>query len=111
MRNVFLAMSIAAAAVPGVASGQAAPAPAPAPAASAAATKHYTTEDTEIGALLDDPAARALLDKHLPGMTTNEQVDMARAMTLKGIQQYSPDMITDKKLAELDADFKKIPAK
>lgn len=32
-------------------------------------------------------------------------------MTLKDIQQYSPDTITDKVLANLDAEFAKIPAK
>ena len=85
-----------------------APKPAAAPAATAAA---YSTSTTEIGTLLDDPAARAILDKHLPGMTTNEQVDMARAMTLKDIQQYSPDKITDKVLADIDADFAKPAAK
>jgi para-nitrobenzyl esterase len=36
---------------------------------------------------------------------------MARGMTLKAIQQYSPDAITDKVLADIDADFQKIPAK
>lgn len=44
-------------------------------------------------------------------MTTNEQIDMARAMTLKGVQQYSPDQVTDKVLAEIDADFAKLPVK
>ena len=86
----------------------AAPKPAAAPAATAAA---YSTSTTEIGTLLDDPAARAILDKHVPGMTTNEQVDMARAMTMKDIQQYSPDKITDKVLADIDADFAKLAAK
>ena len=83
----------------------------PAPAATTAQPAHYSTSSTEIGSLLDDPAAKALLDKHIPGMTANEQVDMARGMTLKDIQQYSPDQITDKVLANLDADFAKLPAK
>lgn len=68
----------------------------------------YSSSTTEIGALLDDPAAKAILEKHVPGMTTNEQVDMARSMTLKDIQQYSPDQITDKVLAEIDADLAKL---
>ncbi len=68
----------------------------------------YSTSTTEIGALLDDPAAKAVLEKHVPGMTTNDQVDMARSMTLKDIQQYSPDQITDKVLAEIDADLAKL---
>ena len=66
---------------------------------------------SEIGTLLDDPAAKAVIEKHIPGMTTNEQIDMARAMTLKGVQQYSPDQVTDKVLAEIDADFAKLPVK
>jgi hypothetical protein len=71
----------------------------------------YSSSTTEIGALLDDPAAKAVLEKHIPGMTTNDQVDMARGMTLKDIQQYSPDQITDKVLAEVDADLARLKAK
>lgn len=82
---------------------------APLPAFAQAAT--YSTATTEIGALLDDPAAKAVLDKHVPGMTTNEQVDMARSMTLKDVQQYSPEALTDKVLADIDADLAKLKAK
>ena len=105
MRTFLTALAI-------VASAAGAPAQTAAPAA-AATTKvaHYSTASTEIGTLLDDPAAKALLEKYIPGMTTNEQIDMARGMTLKDIQQYSPDQITDKVLANLDAEFAKIPAK
>ena len=71
----------------------------------------YSSSTTEIGTLLDDPAAKAILERHVPGMTTNDQVDMARSMTLKDIQQYSPDQITDKVLTEIDADLAKLKAK
>jgi hypothetical protein len=82
------------------------------PAASATANAvRYSTSTTEIGTLLDDPAAKAVIEKHIPGMTTNDQIDMARAMTLKDIQQYSPDAVTDKVLTAIDADFAKMPAK
>lgn len=82
------------------------------PAAPATANAaHYSTSSTEIGTLLDDPAAKAVIEKHVPGMTSNDQIDMARAMTLKDIQQYSPDAVTDKVLAAIDADFAKMPAK
>ena len=79
--------------------------------AQAGTAAHYSVAQTEIGVLLDDPAARAVLDKHVPDMTKDEQVEMARAMTMKDIQQYSPDILTDKLLAEIDADLAKIPAK
>jgi len=95
------------------AASAAAPAPAPsptaAPSAPATSAPKYTTADTEIGTLLDDPAAKAILDKIVPGMTTNDQIDMARSMTLKSIQTYAADELTDERLAQLDAEFAKLP--
>ncbi len=81
-------------------------APAAAPAATGA---KYTTVDTDIGTLIDDPAAKAIVEKHIPGMTTSDQIDMARAMTLKDIQAYAPDNVTDERLAAIDADLAKLP--
>ncbi|TWB18362.1 MULTISPECIES: hypothetical protein [Nitrospirillum] len=107
LKYTALAIAVAAAPLSHAAFAQSA-----APAAAAhAAPAHYSTAETEIGKLLDDPAAKALLDKYIPGMTSNDQIDMARAMTLKDIQQYSPDQVNDKVLAQLDAEFAKIPAK
>lgn len=82
--------------------GQSAPA---APAATA-----YNTADTDIGTLLDNPATKAILDKHLPQLTANSQIDLARSMTLKQVQSYASDMVTDDVLARIDADLAKIPA-
>ncbi|HEX8669824.1 MAG TPA: hypothetical protein VF727_15770 [Allosphingosinicella sp.] len=79
--------------------------------ASAAASKRYSTSTTLLGKLLDDPAARALLDKHIPGLTSHPQVTSARGLTLKAVQKNVPDKITDKALAELDADLVKLPKK
>lgn len=61
--------------------------------------------------MLDDPAAKALLDKHMPGFSANEQIDMARSMTLKMVQQYAPDTLTDKALADLQADLAALPVR
>lgn len=105
MRILFVATALMiAAAAP--ATAQSAPATA-APAGSG----HYDTSTTELGTILDDPAAKAIVEKHIPGMTTDEQVDMARGMTLKAVQQYSPDAVTDKALAAIDVEFAKLPAK
>lgn len=71
----------------------------------------YTTSDTNIGVLLDDPAAKAVLAKHIPDVVNNEQVSRARAMTLKQIQQYVPETLPDEVLAQIDADLSKLPAK
>ena len=104
MRFFLISIAAAVSLTPAAVLAQAA-----APAATAAAA--YSTSSTPIGDLLDDPATKALLEKHIPGMTTNEQIDMARGMTLKDIQQYAPDQVTDKALAALDADLAKLPAK
>jgi para-nitrobenzyl esterase len=80
-----------------------------APAAPAAA--HYSTANTTIGDLLDDPAAKAIVFKYLPDMAKSDQIDMARGMTLKDTQQYAPDMVSDATLAKIDADLAKLPPK
>lgn len=104
MRTLIVALAVATVS-PAVAVAQTTPAATP------AASSHYTTADTPIGTLLDDPAAKAIIEKNIPGMTTNDQIDMARGMTLKSIQQYSPDQVTDPVLAKIDAEFAKLPAK
>lgn len=68
----------------------------------------YSSGETDIGTLLDDPAAKAIVEKHIPGLTTNEQIDMARSMTLKAIQTYSPEQVTDERLAIIDAELAKL---
>jgi len=81
------------------------------PVAAAAAADHYTTEATPIGTLLDDPAAKAVLAQDAPQVANSDQIDMARGMTLRDIQPYAQDVLTDAVLAKLDADLAKLPAK
>ena len=72
---------------------------------SAAAAARYSVDGTVIGDLLDDPNACAVLDKHIPGFSTNDQVDLARGMTLRGIQPFAQDTMTDEVLATIDAEL------
>lgn len=107
---VALAIGIAA---PALAAGTVAPAPVASPSATPSAapnaTAKYSTENTDIGTLIDDPAAKAILDKYIPGLSSSDQIDMARSMTLKSIQTYAPDMITDERLKGIDSEFAKLP--
>ena len=41
------------------------------------------TLDTTLGEILDNPQAKAVLDKHLPGVSSNPIVAMGRGMSLK----------------------------
>jgi len=79
--------------------------------AQAAQPAHYSVTDTPVGKLIDDPAAAAILQKLIPTVWANEMFQSAgRELTLRAIQQYEA-VLTDAKLAEIQAEFDKIPAK
>ena len=95
-----------------VALAQSTPAPAASSMATPAATPtHYTTSDTTVGTLLDDPAAKAVVSKYLPDIINNPQVERARGITLKQMQTYVPDAVPDAVLAKIDADLAGLPAR
>ncbi len=85
--------------------------PAPQPAAPAPAAIHYSTDDTDLGTLIDDPAAKAILAKYIPEILASDQIDMARGLTLRALQSYASDKLTDAKLAAIDTDLAKLPVK
>ena len=82
------------------ASEAAAPASAPRPAMSSGATR--------LGDLLKDEAAKALFDRHFPGVSGDRKIGMAKGMTLRAVQKFAPDQFTDQTLDALDADLAKI---
>lgn len=67
------------------------------------------TSDSLVGDLLDNEAAKAILIKHVPDLKDNDQIEMARAMSLRSLQAYAADTFTDKVLASIDADLATIP--
>ncbi len=80
--------------------------------AQAAPAAHYSVETTLVGKLIDDPAAAAILQKLIPTVWANELFQTSgRELTLKAIQQYEPDVLSDANLAKIQAEFDKIPAK
>ncbi len=76
-----------------------------------AAVKHYSTQETPIAELLADPAAKAIIDARIPGLSDSPSLSMAAGMTLRAIQPMASDKITVPTLDAIDADFAKIPAK
>jgi hypothetical protein len=65
----------------------------------AAATGAYSTSATKIGVLLANPASKAVLDKHFPGVTGDARIGMAKTMTLRAVQKFAADMFTSEALA------------
>jgi len=68
----------------------------------------YNSASTLVGILLDDPEARAILDTHLPGFSTNPEIDQGRGFTLSFMQKFDTETMTNEILANIDADFKKL---
>lgn len=84
-------------------------------AAPAAASAKYTTKTTPMNTLLADPAAKAVLAKHVPQLIANADVaERAGGMTLseiaEAIKAYSPDMLSEAMLAKIDTDLAALPA-
>jgi hypothetical protein len=108
---MFLRLLIAAAALPlalpVAASAQTAPAPAAAPTPAPATAAKFSI-DTPVQDLYADPAAKAVMDKHLPGLTALPQYDMIKAISLRQLQPYSDGKLTDQLLAAVDADLANI---
>jgi len=100
MRAILIAAALA---VTSISAAPAFAADAPKPA--------YSTSESSVGELIENPETKAIFDKYLPGVSSNEQFDMAKAMTLRQLQSYAPDQFPDETLAKIDADLAKVPAK
>ncbi len=64
--------------------------------------------DSKVGDILANPQGKAILDKNLPGFSTNPQMAMAKGMTLKMIAPMSGGKITPAILKAVDEELKKL---
>ena len=72
------------------------------------ARRHYSTSETSIGTLMEDPAAKAILDKYIPSISQSGRIEMIKNTTLKSIQGYGGKLLTDQVLADIDAALVKL---
>jgi hypothetical protein len=87
-------------------------APAIAQATTTAQPARYSVSETLVGKLLDDPAAADVLKTLIPTVYANEMFKTSgRSLTLKDIQQYEPEALSDENLAKIQAELDKIPVK
>ena len=64
--------------------------------------------NSTMGRLLADEKARAVLEKHVPGLTTQPGIDMVKAMRFKQAAPYSQVAITNEILKAIDEDLSKL---
>lgn len=68
-------------------------------------TLGLSTAKTRLADLLKNDDAKALLDKHFPGTSSDKRIGLAKGMTLRAIQKFAADQFPDAKLDALDADL------
>jgi hypothetical protein len=61
------------------------------------------TTDSTLNDLLEDPQALALLEQHIPGISTHPNIAMGRGLAFKVVAQYSGGLITDEMLSRVEA--------
>jgi hypothetical protein len=62
--------------------------------------------NSNLGDLLDNDASKAILEKHLPGISSHPQIGMGRGFPLKMVAGFSGGLITSEALEKVDADLK-----
>lgn len=79
------------------------------PLSAASTPAAYSTPATKIGVLLDDPGAKAVVGRYIPEFTTDWRIKLVRGTTLRRLQNYRPNMVTDAKLAAIDTELAALP--
>lgn len=98
MKYVIALVSLS---IASVASAQTAPAPAAPVAAPAPATGAKFSLDTPLVDLVANPAAKAVLDAELPGLTTLDSFESFKSASLNQVAPFSNGALTDEKLAKV----------
>lgn len=69
------------------------------------------TLETKLGTLLDNPQAKTIIEKYMPGVSTNPMIGMARGMSLSMLlatPQAAQFGITKEKVESVLAEINKV---
>lgn len=72
--------------------------------------ERYSVAKTKFGVLLADPAARAILDRRFPGLSTSERFAAGHDMTLRTLRIFAPELFTAEALIAADSELSLLPA-
>lgn len=115
LSGLVVAILLGAGGAPGAHAVESPPSEAPAtPAADAAAANPAAdaaprwSVDRTLAELVADPAPKAVIDHHLPGIQDNSHWFLFAGMTLRELQQQSPDTFSETALATIDAKLRAI---
>ena len=60
---------------------------------------------SSLGDLLDNEQTKAILEKHMPGISAHPQIAMGRGFPLSVVANFSGGLITEDMLKAVDADL------
>lgn len=68
------------------------------------------TEDSKLGEVLDNPKAKAVLEKHMPDMgnVSPQMLAMARGMSLKQVAGFPQSGLTPEKMEAIMEELSKL---
>jgi len=78
-------------------------------AGAAASVAPPLTVDSTVGELLDNPPAHKVLEEQVPALLNGPQIDQARALSLRALQRYAPDLLNDERLQSINAALARAP--
>ncbi len=81
---------------------------APAALAQDATAPKFSSKTSTIGAILDNPAAKAAFEKVMPEVAAAPQLQDARDFTIEMVKGMAPEYFPEEKVVELDAELAKI---
>lgn len=61
--------------------------------------------ENKLGDLLDNETTKAILEKHMPGISTHPQIGMGRGFPLSVVANFSGGLITKELLDKVNADL------
>ncbi|MET0587442.1 MAG: hypothetical protein ABWZ75_02880 [Novosphingobium sp.] len=74
----------------------------------AAQQQSYSTYNTPSGELLKNPATRAVLEKHFPGVSGDFRMKMVKGKTFRQLHEMAPDRLPSGKLDAVDRDLRNV---
>ncbi|MBV1686540.1 hypothetical protein KRR38_02365 [Novosphingobium sp. G106] len=71
----------------------------------------WLTQTSKVGDLLANPATRAVLERHFPGVSKDWRMKMVKGKTFRQLNTMAPDRLPAAKLDAVDRDLQAIPAR
>lgn len=66
------------------------------------------SSDSKMGEILNDEKGKAILEKHMPGVSNDPRTAMGKGMTLKQIATFIPGQLSPALIQVIDAELKSI---